>query len=184
MQAIGLIETKGLIASIEAADSMLKAADVKLLKKERVSGGITTVIVQGDVAAVKAAVDAGAASVRKLGECFLRSQHVIPRPNDELEIVLNSKPVKEVEEEKIETKIEEELEQLNKEILDTLVEKEGFENSLKRLNELKVLELRELLKEFKDIKIESKKLNKLSKDLLIEELKKYYVKGDDEDAKL
>ena len=82
IKAIGIIETKGLIGSIEACDTMLKAADVHFISKEYVGAGIVTVIVQGDVGAVKAAVEAGAAAVKRVGE--LLGVHVIPRPHDEL----------------------------------------------------------------------------------------------------
>jgi ethanolamine utilization protein EutM len=85
-EAIGMIETKGLIGSIEAADAMLKAANVSLMGEERIGGGFVTVIVKGDVGAVKAAVDAGAAAAKRVGE--LVSVHVIPRPHDELNLIL------------------------------------------------------------------------------------------------
>lgn len=85
-EAIGLIETKGLIAMIEAADQMLKAAEVHLLRKERIGGGYMTVIVKGEVAAVKAAVDAGAAAAKRVGELF--AVHVIPRPHEDLDNVI------------------------------------------------------------------------------------------------
>ncbi|MCX6347572.1 MAG: BMC domain-containing protein [Candidatus Humimicrobiaceae bacterium] len=80
-QAIGLIETKGFVAVVEAADAMLKAANVKLIKYQSIGGGYVTVIVEGDVGAVKAAVDAGAAAAKRVGEIF--SVHVIPRPHEE-----------------------------------------------------------------------------------------------------
>ena len=86
MQALGMIETKGLVASIEAADAMVKAANVTLLGKEHVGGGLVTVMVRGDVGAVKASVDAGAAAAERVGE--LVSIHVIPRPHDEVEGIL------------------------------------------------------------------------------------------------
>ena len=85
MQALGMIETKGTLAAVEAADAMLKAADVALLEKTKVGGGLVTVTVTGDVAAVPAAVDAGAAAVERLGSDCLRARHVIPRPHGELE---------------------------------------------------------------------------------------------------
>ena len=86
MQALGMIETKGLVASIEAADAMVKAANVTLIGKEHVGGGLVTVMVRGDVVAVKASVDAGAAAAERVGE--LVSIHVIPRPHDEVEGIL------------------------------------------------------------------------------------------------
>jgi ethanolamine utilization protein EutM len=84
--ALGLIETKGLIGSIEAADAMVKAANVVLIGKEYIGGGYVTVLVRGDVGAVKAATDAGSAAARRIGE--LVSVHVIPRPHSEVEKIL------------------------------------------------------------------------------------------------
>src|SRR5438477_12127101 len=86
MEALGLIETKGLVGAIEAADAMVKTANVILTGKEIVGAGLVCVMVRGDVGAVKAATDAGAAAARRVGE--LISVHVIPRPHDELERVL------------------------------------------------------------------------------------------------
>jgi ethanolamine utilization protein EutM len=85
-KAIGLIETKGLVGMIEAADAMLKAANVHLIGKERIGGGFMTVIVEGEVAAVKASVDAGAAAAKRVGEVI--SIHIIPRPHEEIEKLL------------------------------------------------------------------------------------------------
>ena len=86
MQALGMIETKGLVASIEAADAMVKAANVTLIGKEHVGGGLVTVMVRGDVGAVKAATETGAAAATRLGE--LVAVHVIPRPHDDVEKIL------------------------------------------------------------------------------------------------
>lgn len=91
MQAIGLIETKGLIASIESADVMLKAADVKLISKTLVGGGLVTITVEGDVAAVKASVDAAVSAVERLGMDLLISNHVIPRPVDSIRDLFDEK---------------------------------------------------------------------------------------------
>lgn len=85
-EALGLIETRGLVAMIEASDAMVKAAKVQLIGYEKIGSGYVTAIVRGDVAAVKAATDAGAAAVRRVGE--LVSVHVIPRPHGNLEDVL------------------------------------------------------------------------------------------------
>ena len=84
--ALGLVETKGLVGSIEAADAMVKAANVRLVGKEYIGNGYVTVMVRGDVGAVKAAVDAGAAAAKRVGE--LISVHVIPRPHDDVETIL------------------------------------------------------------------------------------------------
>lgn len=86
LQALGMIETKGLVSAIEAADAMVKAANVTLIGKEYVGGGLVTVMVRGDVGAVKAATDAGAAAATRVGE--LLSVHVIPRPHMEVETIL------------------------------------------------------------------------------------------------
>lgn len=87
MNALGMIETKGLVGSIEAADAMLKAANVVLASKTHVGGGLVTVMVRGDVGAVKAAVDAGAAAAERVGE--LVSVHVIPRPAADVEYIID-----------------------------------------------------------------------------------------------
>ena len=90
MDALGMVETKGLVAAVEAADAMVKAANVVLVGKEYIGAGYVTVLVRGDVGAVKAATDAGAAAARRVGE--LVSVHVIPRPGAEVEKILPSPP--------------------------------------------------------------------------------------------
>jgi microcompartment protein CcmL/EutN len=85
-EALGLIETKGLVGAIEAADAMVKSANVILVGYEKIGSGLVTVMVRGDVGAVKAATDAGAAAAEKVGE--LVSTHVIPRPHTDLESIL------------------------------------------------------------------------------------------------
>ncbi|MCL2163222.1 MAG: BMC domain-containing protein [Oscillospiraceae bacterium] len=87
-QALGMIETRGLVGAIEAADAMVKAANVTLTGKVHVGGGLVTVFVRGDVGAVKAATDAGAAAAERVGE--IKSVHVIPRPHNEVECILPS----------------------------------------------------------------------------------------------
>jgi ethanolamine utilization protein EutM len=90
MIALGLIETKGLVGAVEAADAMCKAAKVTLLGKERSGGALMTVMVRGEVGAVRAAVEAGAAAAKRVGE--LVSQHVIPRPAADLDLFLPQVP--------------------------------------------------------------------------------------------
>lgn len=85
-EALGLIETRGLVGSIEAADTMVKAANVELVGYEQVGGGYVTVMVRGDVGAVQAATDAGAEAAARVGEVV--SVHVIPRPHAEVETIL------------------------------------------------------------------------------------------------
>ncbi|MBA4311892.1 MAG: hypothetical protein C0417_04585 [Chlorobiaceae bacterium] len=103
--ALGLIETRGLVGAVEAADAMCKAADVQLISKERTGGGLICIKIKGDVAAVRAAVDAGAAAAQRVGD--LVSVHVIPRPDQEIEILISPtsshkvKPIPKVQEKKV-----------------------------------------------------------------------------------
>jgi ethanolamine utilization protein EutM len=92
LQALGLVETRGLVAAIQAADAMVKAANVKLVTKQQPGGGLIAIIVQGDVGAVKAAVDAGAAAATQIGKVV--SAHVIPRPHDGMEEILERPAVR------------------------------------------------------------------------------------------
>lgn len=85
-EALGMVETKGLVGAIEAADAMVKAANVNLVGYEKIGSGLVTVMVRGDVGAVKAATDAGAAAAQRVGEIV--SIHVIPRPHNEVEGLL------------------------------------------------------------------------------------------------
>jgi len=96
-QALGLIETKGLVGAIEAADAMVKAARVKFLGREKIKGGLVAVMVAGDVGAVKAAVDAGAAACERVGK--LVSYHVIPRPHDDIDLIIPGGSEPEIKEE-------------------------------------------------------------------------------------
>ncbi len=87
-EALGMIETRGLTAAIEASDAMTKAAEVKLIGTEKIGSGLVTVMVRGDVGAVKASVEAGAQAASRLGE--LVASHVIPRPHEDVEKILPS----------------------------------------------------------------------------------------------
>lgn len=91
-QALGFVETRGLNAATEAADAMVKAANVRLLTKQQPGGGLITVIVQGDVGAVKAAVEAGRAAAEKVG--VVVSAHIIPRPHEDIAGILVRPPVR------------------------------------------------------------------------------------------
>lgn len=84
--ALGMVETRGLVAAIEAADSMVKSANVQLIGKEKSGSGLVTVMVRGDVGAVKSSTEAGAAAAKRIGEVV--SIHVIPRPHDDVEVIL------------------------------------------------------------------------------------------------
>ena len=85
-QALGMVETKGLVSAIEAADAMVKAANVRMVGKEHAGGGLVSIYVRGDVGAVKAATDAGGAAAERVGE--LMSVHVIPRPHSDIEVII------------------------------------------------------------------------------------------------
>lgn len=118
--ALGLIETKGLIGAIEAADAMVKAANVKLVSKEKITAALVTVKIIGEVAAVKSAVDAGAAAAQRVGQ--LVSAHVIPRPDDQLEyLIYYSTITPEVKEKKktaeTETSVEEVPDQISNDVV-------------------------------------------------------------------
>ena len=88
--ALGMIETKGLVGAIEAADAMVKAANVQLVGKEKIGSGLVTVMVRGDVGAVKASVEAGAAAAKRVGELY--SVHVIPSPHEDVEQLIGEQP--------------------------------------------------------------------------------------------
>ena len=91
-EAIGMIETRGLVGAIEAADSMVKAANVKLVSKEYAGSGLVTITVKGDVGAVKAAIESGSAAAKRVGEVI--SVHIIPRPHSEVDKVISGKMVR------------------------------------------------------------------------------------------
>lgn len=183
MQALGLIETRGLVAAVESADAMLKAAEVKLLEKTIVGGGLVSITVAGDVGAVKAAVDAGAAAVEQLNKNALVSQHVIPRPHESLEeIIILEKPLSdtiqetEKDEEKKNAASENALQEIHKEDLDEQVKTVGVETGMELLNDINVQTLRKLACEYEDFTITSESIAKANKKRLLAEFKKYYGK--------
>lgn len=210
MQALGLIETKGLVAATESADAMLKAADVNLLEKTYVGGGLVSIAVTGDVGAVKAAVEAGGAAVRKIDEKLLISQHIIPRPHEELNSIIATTKT-EIEEETLieeivtietepeaaiiedpvleDAKIDASQEETNasiqldfskldnKEAIDKMILEHGLEEIIEALRKLKVVELRNLAREYKYFGIAGRKISKADKKLLIAEFIKYYEKN-------
>ncbi|HIE08308.1 MAG TPA: BMC domain-containing protein [Armatimonadetes bacterium] len=92
-EALGMIETRGIVALIEAADAMVKAARVRIVKVERIGGGLVSVMVRGDVGAVRAALDAGAAAAQKVGEVI--SVHIIPRPDAQVDEWFGLRPPEE-----------------------------------------------------------------------------------------
>ena len=208
MKALGLIETKGTLAAVEAADAMVKAADVTLVEKTRVGGGLVTITVTGDVAAVQAAVDAGAAAVERIAASSLAAKLVIPRPHEELEILFTPKGpggktdpgvtdeeepeaedaavgdaveevVKEVVKEVEESPHPALPEKLDRQTLDTIIEKYGIAEGMAMADGLKVTALRTLAREYGELKISGREVSKANKQLLLEELRSYYEARND-----
>lgn len=174
MQAIGMIETKGLLAAIESADSMTKSANVQILEKVYVGGGLVTIIVNGDVGAVRAAVDAGVAAVKTLGEEFLISEHIIPRPHEDLKAIMEFGQKKEEIKENI-TDVEVKEQILEKEIVvekieETESEDEIFSDSLEADSQVENLEIVE--EEKIEIAIEEKKFTRKDLEEYLRENKK------------
>ena len=185
--ALGLIETRGLVASIEAADAMVKCANVELIGRVQVGGGLVTVMVEGDVGAVKAAIDAGSIAAQRLGE--LISVHVIPRPSPEIEKIFFStikpKVLQVVEEkEKLQLKVEKRIETVfeeNKiehpkslEDMDRLVQEKGIKEAIKKIDNWNVAELRRFARLFKDLSISGRAISKAKKKELLQEIYKHY----------
>jgi len=188
--ALGLIETRGLVASIEAADAMLKCANVELIGRVQVGGGLVTVLVRGDVGAVKAAIDAGSTAAIKVGE--LISVHVIPRPHPEIEqSFLRVSKSKTIEEnptiENPESESEKVIKIVSKENkikdskplkeLDVLIKEKGISGLRKELDKWRVIDLRKLARLFKDLTISGSQISKANKRELVDEIYKHYERG-------
>ena len=201
MQALGMIETRGLLASIEAADAMLKAADVTLLDRTKVGGGLVTILVTGDVAAVKAAVDAGAAAAERLGDGLLVTQHVIARPQQDVELLFRppeekAAKLKEIPEEPSDEGGEEplpqepeqtqELEQpeqpaqkqavgqISREWCDALFRQEGTARLMEVLGSCSVVKLRYLARSYPEFEIAGRAISKANRSRLLKEFERWY----------
>lgn len=146
MNALGMIETKGLVGSIEAADAMVKAANVTLIRKEQVGAGLVTVLISGDVGAVKSATDAGAAAAQRIGE--LVSVHVIPRPDSQLVKLYPEEVVATNGKDNLEKEITDDLETNNK-LEQDLLENENTKNLLANLLELPLKDFKRQLEKTK-----------------------------------
>lgn len=182
MQALGLIETLGLLPAIECADVMLKTAQVELVGRAFVGGGLVTISVTGDVGAVKASVEAGSIAVEKINPRLLVSQHVIPRPHQEIEdIILSPNPVEKqalpIEQEEVSISLISFDQTTNKNEIDNCVKVFGLEKCLDALKSLPVLKLRNLAREYKGLAIAGRAISKANKDDLIKQLKEYYERG-------
>ena len=193
--ALGLIETRGLIGAIEAADAATKAADVTLVGKERADAGLMTIKIRGDVAAVRAAVDAGAAAAQRVGE--LVSVHVIPRPDDDVEILIYpppwqtkektpirepepvSRPSKKARQNPVRQSVPDEPEatiELDEEPADTdegappeptRVMSDDEETHLRQLRDMTVHELRRYARSIKGLPIAGRQISRANRDDLI-----------------
>jgi len=177
-EALGMIETKGLVASIEAADSMVKAANVRLIGKVHIGGGYVTVMVRGDVAAVKAAVDAGTAAAKRTGEFI--SVHVIPRPHSEVEAILPEEPGlkkdlhKNTEEDPDNSATQKVKPAEVKTVSVSNEDGSDVQGSMRELDKKSVPELRKIAREFNDLTIAGREISKANKSKLLDELRRHY----------
>lgn len=177
LQALGLIETKGLIGAIEAADAMVKAADVRIINKEKSTAALVTIKIVGEVAAVKSAVEAGAAAAQRVGQ--LVSTHVIPRPDSSIDFLIEGNSLKSFppQKKKISKEVEAEPEKtgfFNDEVQDETPVEHTELPSYEALNELNVHELRKLARGLDDFPIKGRDISKANRGELLDLLKKYY----------
>lgn len=164
MKALGMIETRGLIPAIESADIMLKTSEVELIEKIYVGAGLVTITIVGDVGAVKTAVESAVEAIKKFGENILISNHVIPRPDLELQSVIKLEKEKVVEKEiEIQEIIVEEIEKDN-----------NFEKLKIELEKQKISYLRQKAKEYNNFGLSGKSISKLDKNRLIEKIMECY----------
>lgn len=200
MQALGMIETRGTLAAVEAADVMLKAANVILVEKTKAGGGLVTVIIAGDVAAVKAAVEAGASAVGRLGEGLLVTDHVIPRPHEEMEEFFRpgtpdsnnnmeyglegntddeELPSNESEGEKQPDAGKKDSEMIstspiNRAWCDRLFDSSGIEAVMTALKVCHVAQLRKLARSYPELGMAGRELSRANRSRLLKELKQFY----------
>lgn len=203
MQALGMIETRGLVAAIESSDAMLKAAEVRLVEKTLTGGGLVTIVVTGDVAACKASVDAAAAAVQRLGRELLISTHVIPRPSgslagmivsskadpdscadaqddadaEEPETAKNETPVADVP--KSEATATDTLEKeaaADGELTRKTLDKMGGRKAVEALGKTSVVKLRKIAREYSEIGIAGREISKADKGTLMAYFRKHYEK--------
>lgn len=174
MQAIGIFETKGLLAAIEALDVMLKAADVQLMEHYLVGGGLVCIVVTGEVSAVNASVTSAEAAVLHLGGGLMKSVHVIPRPDGELETILSPPPsvaststrtASVHNEAEPEVPLGDDAEGARAEI---------FQPEMSELEALKTVELRNLARQYDDFPIQGREISKAKKRELLDFFRTYY----------
>lgn len=197
LNALGLIEVIGYVGAVEAADAALKAANVTLIGIEKVSAGIVTVKITGDVGAVKAAVEASEESVKRLG--VLRTSHVIARVHEDVKNILEDKDKENVDTEIVEVieepvvseeiteevlneeTVSEETSKIEEEVIEDITQEEVVEEPKKTAEDfaaMKVEELRRLARNLKIPTMTNKQIKFAKKDVLIEELLKFYKESD------
>lgn len=185
MRALGMIETMGLIPLIEALDAMLKAANVETLEKTNVRGGIVTVLIAGDVAAVKAAVDAGAAAAERVSQGALLSQHVIPRPDRQTAALFeNNKKMPNTIADGPGTDETEEPAKLEdvttRAAVELFLKEHGIEKLMQVISQMKALEIKELAKEYEDGELQEDRNARATKAELFDRFYAFYSKeGED-----
>lgn len=202
--ALAMIETRGLLAAIEATDVMLKAAEVHLLSRTLVGGGLVTILMEGDVAACKAAIDAAHSAVERLGAHLLVSSHVIPRPDDGLAVILDASapetapddapdptpeptdpieptpvPVEDVPASSKQQKAPSKVTSTDDEIsdkadIDASVETRGLMDTLVDLRRLGTVKLRNLARTYDNFPIAGRAISRAKKGQLIDHFKDYY----------
>lgn len=207
MEALGMIETRGLLAAIEAADVMTKSANIKILEKIYIGGGLVSITICGDIGAVKSSIDIGEIAVNNLGKGLLVSKHMIARPHTDLKSIIKlefeekKETPKEIFEvvQKVQKEIPEEIqgdinslietdetnessgvkiiERVDKENIDKQIQEIGIEKSKILLRKLKLLEIRELIKEYSDLELTDKFISKSNKKTLVKKIIEHYSKN-------
>jgi microcompartment protein CcmL/EutN len=167
--ALGMVETRGLVGSIEAADVMVKTANVALLGTEYIRNGLVTVEVIGEVAAVKAAVEAGAAAAQRVGQ--LVSTHVIPRPSDEIEFILKERTPAVPAPELSRTEVQPEIPEGGDEEFDFVASDDDAEFAA-QIEAMTVHQLRTLARDTEGLAIQGREISMANKEALIHELMK------------
>lgn len=199
MEAIGIVETYGLVASVEGFDTMMKAANVRLLGKAYVGNGLQSMAIIGDVAAVQAATEAAEMAIKSMGEGLFVAKHVIPRPsvavadmifplnqynsssdqskkqNQEADTSEMAKIEEAMDDSRIELESDEEKQiPLKKDYFDAIMREQGLQEVLQVLRTMTVVNLRKLAREYHDLGIEGRSISRADKKQLLKELETYY----------
>lgn len=186
MEAVGIVETYGLVAAIEGFDTMMKAVNVRLLGKAYVGNGMQSMAIIGDVGAVQSAVEAAEAAIKAMGDGLFLAKHVIPRPSEAVADMIFPLDRYQDKEEEIKEDIEEEEQVLldpeeleeavdvTKEYFDAFGAEHGLQALMQALKDLTVAKLRKLAREYHDLKIEGRKISRADKKQLLAELETHY----------